>query len=86
MRRTPLTLARKLSASEEKAQGLEAKAALHQAELDTAVEKAKSEVHLLYVPKMEAQFLKGASFASKVASGGIFEYSQASSSFDGTPT
>ena len=49
---------------------LEAAAAAHASD----VKAAEAAVHMSYVPKMEAQFHKGAAFASQVASGGVYTY------------
>ena len=40
------------------------------------IKLAIANVHLEYVGKMQAQFLKGAAFASKVSGGGVYEYNE----------
>ena len=61
---------------------LELEAAKHTSELAGA----EAKVHMSYTAKMEAQFHKGAAFASKIASGGVYEYTPVPMALNETPS
>jgi hypothetical protein len=68
------TLKDKLADSEREVSKLRGDLAAEKKEVASLVREAKASVREECAQKMENQFMKGAAFASRVASGGVFEY------------